>query len=536
MCACSPASRSPSKPGSRTPAAKCVAACSQRHGGRLLQDVLCKERLAASEWEEDSDDETWESESFESTLSSIPAFDMAGALERMSSADKFYTPEATDSVLSDNGLFQDTPCRPQAECSAPETELAREQPAAYTPEAAKAISSAVRDSRERARSPEAEDNVLAPTLAREEPVAAAIAQSSSPGRSSNSDGGLSVFAWTAGRSMSRRNILASHCHSHCARMPMTMNAACMPYSAAAQQTCDVHGYTCCGSAVYPCLVVQDSPQSGCSQSGSPGAALLLHQESEDLHLACGGTMRKLVLPDLAKSALKSSCFSPSEPHPEQGSQEQASGLRYSSPETSVSGMQRPASGCSQMGTAHRQHKATAASSESPELSSAPRLRQTCNRSLHVLEDSSEGDSSSQGSPAAARSWAGDSSVGEQDDSPGSSSGPALSSGLRSAVRQLGSSYRLGPGRGTLHESPIRAHAGQFVNTQAPQACDSITREADGQRDTFELSDSEGKDSQLPFDTMPSLAQLIHCELSLDTICVFARPFICGNTSNSDKAA
>ena len=53
--------------------------------------------LTASEWEE-SDDEDWESESFESTLSSIAAFDMEGALERMTSGDAFYTPEAADSA------------------------------------------------------------------------------------------------------------------------------------------------------------------------------------------------------------------------------------------------------------------------------------------------------------------------------------------------------------------------------------------------------------------------------------------------------
>ena len=194
------------------------------HGEIVLQDVLCRETLAASTWEEDSDDETWESESFESTLSSIAAFDMAGALERMSSAEKFYTPEAADSVLLANGAFQDITCRPQAECSAPELDLAREKPSAYAPEAA----SAVKGSQERSRSPEAEETVLAPTLARGEPVAATSVQSSSPGGSSDSDGGLSVFAWAAGRSITRRHILARHCRSRCARMPMMLNLlACL---------------------------------------------------------------------------------------------------------------------------------------------------------------------------------------------------------------------------------------------------------------------------------------------------------------------
>ena len=53
--------------------------------------------LPASEWEE-SDWEDWESESFESTLSSIGAFDMEGALGRMTSGDTFYTPEPADSA------------------------------------------------------------------------------------------------------------------------------------------------------------------------------------------------------------------------------------------------------------------------------------------------------------------------------------------------------------------------------------------------------------------------------------------------------
>ena len=53
--------------------------------------------LTASEWEA-SDDEAWDSESFESTLSSIAGFDLEGALERMASGDKFYTPEPADST------------------------------------------------------------------------------------------------------------------------------------------------------------------------------------------------------------------------------------------------------------------------------------------------------------------------------------------------------------------------------------------------------------------------------------------------------
>ena len=228
MCACSPASRSPSKPSSRSPAAKCLAACSQTHRGHLPQDALCKERLAASKWEEDSDDETWESESFESTLSSIAAFDMAGALERMLSADKFYTPEAADSALSGSEVLQDITCRPQAECSAPGLDLAREQSAAYTPEAVSVTSSALRHPQERASSPEAKDYVLAATLSSEEPVAAATAQSLSPGGSSNSDGGLSIFAWTAGRSMSRRHILVTTCCSFYARMPMMLSLLACP--------------------------------------------------------------------------------------------------------------------------------------------------------------------------------------------------------------------------------------------------------------------------------------------------------------------
>ena len=53
--------------------------------------------IAAVAWDE-SDQDTWESESFESTLSSIAAFDMDGALERMASGEKFLTPELSDSA------------------------------------------------------------------------------------------------------------------------------------------------------------------------------------------------------------------------------------------------------------------------------------------------------------------------------------------------------------------------------------------------------------------------------------------------------
>ena len=186
------------------------------------------------------------------------------------------------------------------------------------------------------------------------------------------------------------------------------------------------------------------------------------------------------------------------------------------------GVERPALGCSQIvGTAHQQHEATAASSETPDLSSALRLRgkQSRNRSLHVLEDSSEGDSSSRGSPAAAGSWASDSSAGEQDYLPGSSSGPALSSGLRSAVRQLGSSYRLGPGLGTQPESQIRAHAGRHTGAQGSQARDRATREAGGEADVFELSSSEGVYFRLPFDidfALGSSAYISSEELCPDT--------------------
>ena len=210
-------------------------------------------------------------------------------------------------------------------------------------------------------------------------------------------------------------------------------------------------------------------------------------------------MRKLVLPDLAQSPLESPCLSPRKPHSQQGARGQASELRHRSPEMSVPGMELPASGCSQnLGTAHQTHEASAASSESPELSSALRLhgKQSSKRTLRVLDDSSEDDSSSQGSPAAAGSWAADSPAGERDDLPSSSSEPALSSGLRSAVRQLGSSYKLGPGRGTLYGTPTRAHAGQSVSAQEPLACSSPTREAGGKRDIFELSDSEGMYLQL----------------------------------------
>ena len=228
VCACSPASRSPNKPSSRSPAAKCLAACSQVHGGHPLQESQWKERLAASEWEEESDDETWESESFESTLSSIAAFDMAGALERIASADRFYTPEAPESDLPGDGVLQNTSCRPQAERSAQSPGPARNEPSAYTPGAAAVISPAGEELQDRACSCEAGDKALAHTLAKKEHPAAAVAQSPSPAGSSNSDGGLSAFAWTAGRSMGRRHILVCHCCSSCARMPMMLDLpACL---------------------------------------------------------------------------------------------------------------------------------------------------------------------------------------------------------------------------------------------------------------------------------------------------------------------
>ena len=96
FCACSPATHSPSKQSrgsirrptaASQPAQLCLSA-------RTLPKMLGG--LTASEWE-NSDEDTWESESFESMLSSIAAFDMEGALDRMTSADTFYTPEAVDS-------------------------------------------------------------------------------------------------------------------------------------------------------------------------------------------------------------------------------------------------------------------------------------------------------------------------------------------------------------------------------------------------------------------------------------------------------
>ena len=68
-----------------------------------------------------------------------------------------------------------------------------------------------------------------------------------------------------------------------------------------------------------------------------------------------------------------------------------------------------------------------------------------NRRLRVLDDS-DADSESPVSGEAAAEWDSDSS--SRGPSPGSSSVEALSSGLRTAVRQLGSSYRLG--------SPVQA--------------------------------------------------------------------------------
>ncbi len=98
MCSCSPVSLSPSKQS-------IGLACRVAASAHAAHPPLVAERmpetsplsLTAPECDE-SDNGTWESESFESTLSSIAAFDMDGALDRMASGDRFYTPEPAEST------------------------------------------------------------------------------------------------------------------------------------------------------------------------------------------------------------------------------------------------------------------------------------------------------------------------------------------------------------------------------------------------------------------------------------------------------
>ena len=88
---------------------------------------------------------------------------------------------------------------------------------------------------------------------------------------------------------------------------------------------------------------------------------------------------------------------------------------------------------------------------------------------------------------------------DEDRSPGSSSAEALSSGLRSAVRQLGSSYRLGSAAApdipisTLSScGPAKRREPQRLGVVgASQNSERPEEHASSKREVYELSDSEG---------------------------------------------
>ena len=98
MYPCSPVSLSPSKQ-SRGSACKAAATAQPAHPPLVAERMPEALPLSLTAPQCDgSDDGTWESESFESTLSSIADFDMDGALDRMASGDRFYTPEPAESI------------------------------------------------------------------------------------------------------------------------------------------------------------------------------------------------------------------------------------------------------------------------------------------------------------------------------------------------------------------------------------------------------------------------------------------------------
>ena len=98
-------------------------------------------------------------------------------------------------------------------------------------------------------------------------------------------------------------------------------------------------------------------------------------------------------------------------------------------------------------------------------------------------------------------------------SPGSSSAEALSSGLRTAVRQLGSSYRLGsaaapdiPIRAQSPHGPAKRHEVQrLAGMVGSQSCQSPEQHASSSEGVYELSDSEGMHVQ-PCCMLPHLSR------------------------------
>ena len=88
---------------------------------------------------------------------------------------------------------------------------------------------------------------------------------------------------------------------------------------------------------------------------------------------------------------------------------------------------------------------------------------------------------------------------EDNSSPGGSSVEALSSGLRSAVRQLGSSYRMGSAAPpdilsrtqSRRRGANRQDAGGAAISREDGRRSSAEQNASSSRDFYELSDSEG---------------------------------------------
>lgn len=158
-------------------------------------------------------------------------------------------------------------------------------------------------------------------------------------------------------------------------------------------------------------------------------------------------MRKLVLPDLEDSPVSpqqreaGGAAAAQHSAPEQNALRSAAhtsegfGARAAGSGGGVAG-QRQSTGCGQSsGDAQTDEE------DSPEPFSV-RLPASAHRGNNRrLLDDSDADSESPVSGEVAAEWDSDSS--SRGASPGSSSVEALSSGLRTAVRQLGSSYRLG---------------------------------------------------------------------------------------------
>ncbi len=194
--------------------------------------------------------------------------------------------------------------------------------------------------------------------------------------------------------------------------------------------------------------LQDTPESDASHEKLSD----INWSPEDSPLAAWGSMRKLVLPHLVTHCRES---------PEQRTVGSAVAAQHSSPEQST--LPHTSEGVSAEGSGARAASIGSTTAEqwqgmrSGQSSSNARTggddflepfkvrlpataHKSRSRTLHILDDS-DTQSESQVSGKADAEWDSDSCGSGA--SPRSSSVEALSSGLRTAVRQLGSSYRLG---------------------------------------------------------------------------------------------